>query len=563
MVHGDLYPKPYTALCDNDKFDFRGLLMKRCALILLLSMATVAQNSSTPSATPFDGKSWWNYVKVLADDNMEGRETGSAGLRRAAAYIVEQLKNDGLEPAGSNGYYQPVKLISRQIDESGSSLSLVRNGATETLTLGEDAMFSTRVDLAPEVDAPLVFVGYGLTVPEKKYNDFAGLDLKGKVAVIISGSPSDMPAALASHYQSTAERAQALRAAGGVGLISIPNPASMDIPWSRMTLARTRPSMSLADPGMNESAGIQLAVVFNPAAAEKLFQGSGHTFDEIAALAKDRKPISGFPLTAGIKAHAKVIVKDVDSDNVVAKLRGTDPALKNEYVVLSAHMDHLGIGEPINGDRIYNGAMDNGSGSALVLDIANSLHRSQTKLKRSVLFLFVTGEEKGLLGSKYFATTPTVPKDSIVADINTDMFLPIFPLQVLTVYGLDESTLGDMARMVGEAQGLQVQADPQPLRNAFIRSDQYSFIRQGIPSVAMKVGFAPDSPEAATEKKWLTERYHAPSDDLNQPVDFAAAGKFEDIVQALAIKVANDPQRPQWNSDSFFRRFVVAPMTGR
>jgi Zn-dependent M28 family amino/carboxypeptidase len=537
--------------------------MKRCALILLLSITTLAQNYSASPPAPFDGTSWWNYVKVLADDNMEGRETGSEGLRRAAAYLVQQLKNDGLEPAGSNGYYQPVKFISRQIDESGSSLALVRNGVAEPLTLGEDAMFSTRVDLAPEVDAPLAFVGYGLNVPEKKYDDFAGLDLKGKVAVIISGSPSDMPAAVASHYQSMGERAQALRAAGAIGLVTIPNPASMDIPWGRMKLARTRPSMALADPSMNESSNMQLAVVFNPEDAEKLFQGSGHSFEEIAALARDRKPIPGFALTAGIKAHAKVIVKDVDSDNVVAKLPGTDPELKNEYVVLSAHMDHLGIGEPINGDRIYNGAMDNGSGSAAVLDIANSLHRSQTKLKRSVLFLFVTAEEKGLLGSKYFANYPTVPKGSIVADINTDMFLPIFPLKVLTVYGLGESTLGDTARKVAQEQGVQVQADPQPLRNAFIRSDQYSFIRQGVPSVAMKVGFAPDSPEAVTEKKWLTERYHAPSDDLDQPVDLGAAGKFEEIVQALAIKVANDPQRPKWNSDSFFSRFVVAPMTGR
>jgi len=537
--------------------------MKRCALILLLLIAIPTFAQSSPAASPFDGKSWWGYVKVLADDNMEGRETGSPGLQRAEAYIVEQLKNDGLEPAGVNGYYQPVKLISRQIDESGSNLALVRNGATEPLVLGEDAMFSTRADLAPEVDAPLVFVGYGLNIPEKKYNDFAGLDLKGKVVVIISGSPSEMPSALASHYQSLSERAHALRAAGAIGIVSIPNPASMDIPWGRMKLARTRPSMALADPSMNESQGIQLLVTFNPAEAEKLFRGSGHTFDEIADLAKDRKPIPTFPLTASIKARAKVIVTDVESDNVVAKLPGTDPKLKNEYVVLSAHIDHLGIGEPINGDKIYNGAMDNGSGSALVLDIANSLHRSHAKLKRSVLFLFVTGEEKGLLGSKYFATKPTVPKDSIVADINTDMFLPIFPLKILTVYGLDESTLGAMARQVGQAQGAQVQADPQPLRNAFIRSDQYSFIRQGVPSVAMKVGFAPDSPEAAAEKKWLTERYHAPSDDLDQPVDLAAAGKFEDIVQALAIQVANAPQRPQWNGDSFFNRFVVAAGQGR
>ena len=192
---------------------------------------------------------------------------------------------------GSTAIYQPVKLVSRQIDESGSSLALVRNGKDEPLVLGQDAMFSTRVDLAPEVDAALVFVGYGLRVPERDYDDLAGLDLKGKVAVMISGSPSEMPSALASHYQSTSERAKALREAGAVGMISIPNPASMDIPWSRMTLARTRPSMALADPSLNESKGIKLLVIFNPADADKLFEGSPYKFQQLADLAKERKPL--------------------------------------------------------------------------------------------------------------------------------------------------------------------------------------------------------------------------------------------------------------------------------
>ncbi len=540
-------------------------MLRRLAIFsLLLSTALLAQNSPAPMSTPpkFDGKSWWDYVKILADDSMEGRETGSEGLRKAQAYIVEQLKSAGLEPAGVNGFYQPVKLVSRQIDESGSSLALVRNGKSEPLVLGEDAMFSTRVELAPEVDAPLVFAGYGLRVPEKDYDDFAGLDMKGKVAVIISGSPSDMPSALASHYQSISERARALHAVGAIGMISIPNPAAMDIPWSRMTLARTRPSMALADPGPDDCNCIKLLVTFNPADADKLFRGSPYGFQQLADLAKQSQPLPRFALNASIKAHAKIIRTDVESDNIVARMPGTDPKLKNQYVVLSAHIDHLGIGEPINGDRIYNGAMDNGSGSALILDIANSLQHSQVKLKRSLLFLWVTAEEKGLLGSKYFAAKPTVPKSSIVADINTDMFLPIFPLKVLTVYGLDESSLGGMVRDVAGQQGVPVQPDPEPLRNAFIRSDQYSFIRQGIPSVAMSVGYRPGTPEATTHKQWLTQRYHAPSDDVNQPVDLEAAGKFEDIVEALAVKVADAPQRPQWENDSFFRRFVVVPNVG-
>jgi hypothetical protein len=533
-------------------------MLKR--LFLFGSLLSVAMTTSLAAQTSgpanFDGKSWWDYVKVIASDDMEGRETGSEGLRKASAYVVEQLKKNGLEPEGTKGFYQPVQFISRQIDESASSLALASDGKATPLVLGEDAVFSTRFDLLPSVNAPLVFVGYGLKVPEKNYDDFAGLDVKGKVVVFLAGSPSDIPTALASHYQSGGERARRLLSMGAVGLISIPNPASMDIPWARMTLARTRPSMVLADPNLDDTKGIGLAVTFNPADAEKLFEGSGHSFAEIAALGKERKPLPHFPLSVGIQAKATVIKKNVESSNIVAKLAGSDAKLKDEYVVLSAHLDHLGIGEPINGDKIYNGAMDNGSGSAMLLDLAAAMHASKAKPKRSLLFLFVTAEEKGLLGSKYFAAHPTVPKSSIVADLNTDMFLPIIPLKVLTVQGLAESDLGDDAREVAQGLGVEVQPDPEPLRNAFVRSDQYSFIREGIPSLSMSVGSVKGSPEAATQKKWLTERYHAPSDDINQPVDLAAAGKYEDVMAALAMKVADAPKAPQWKSDSFFRRFV-------
>ena len=269
-----------------------------------------------------------------------------------------------------------------------------------------------------------------------------------------------------------------MREAGAIGIISIPNPASMDIPWSRMTLARTRPSMALADPSLNESQGIKLLVVFNPADADKLFEGSPYKFQQLADLAKERKPLPRFPLTASIKARAKVIQKDVESDNIVAKLPGTDPKLKDEYVVLSAHMDHLGIGEPINGDRIYNGAMDNGSGSALVLDIANSLQHSQAKLKRSVLFVFVTAEEKGLLGSKYFAANPTVPKGSIVADINTDMFLPIYPAE--NPHGLRTRRVQPRRHgAAGWAAGKACRCSPIPSRCATLSSAAISTVSSG------------------------------------------------------------------------------------
>ncbi len=529
-------------------------MRSRFALALLFCFVFYAA-AQGPSSATFDGATWWDRVKVLAADDMEGRETGSPGLARAAAYIVEQAKKDGLQPAGSDGFYQPVKLRSKQIDESQSSLALVRNGVEQPLVLGEDALLGTRVDPTPAVDAPLVFVGYGLQVPEVRHDDFAGLDLKGKVAVIFSGSTSDMSAALAAHSQSLAQRKKALLAAGALGYISIPNPASMDIPWSRIALSRKRPSMVLADAALDDAAGLKFSALFNPEHAQKLFEGSGHSFEEIAALGKDRKPLPTFPLLVSVKARAKLMVAEVNSANVVARYPGSDPKLKDQYVVLSAHMDHLGIGEPINGDRIYNGAMDNGSGSALLLDLAAALAQQKIKTRRSILFVWVTAEEKGLLGSRYFAAKPTVPAKSLVADINTDMFLPIFPLKLVTVYGLSESDLGDAAIRAAQKESVGVQADPEPLRNLFVRSDQYSFIREGIPALAMKVGFEKGSPEEIIAKKWLTDRYHAPSDDLDQPVDLAAAGKFEDIVRDITLDVANADSPPHWKPDSFFKRF--------
>jgi Zn-dependent M28 family amino/carboxypeptidase len=508
--------------------------------------------------TSFDGTSWWNYVKILAADNMEGRETGSPGLHKAQKYVVQQLKRAGLEPVGSRSYYQPIRFESRQIVEKESSLSLVHNGQVEPLTLGDDAIFSTRADLAPAVDAPLVFAGYGLAIPELGHNDLAQLNLRDKVVVIFAGAPAEIPGALASHYQSAGERWKALHKAGAVGVITILNPAAMDIPWSRISANRTHPSMALKGSEFDETAGEELAVTFNPEKAEKLFEGSGHTLPELIELVRDRKPLPRFPLIPTIRAKASVNKKTVESANLVAELPGADAKLKNEYVVLSAHLDHLGVGEPINGDRIYNGAMDNASGSAVLLDVIAALKKSPMKLKRSLLFVFVTGEEKGLLGSRYFTTHPTVKPGSMIANMNIDMFLPIVPLKVLTVYGLAESDLGDMAREVAQSMGVQVQADPEPQRNAFIRSDQYNFIRHGVPALAMGVGFEKGSPQQEIFKNWRTQRYHAPSDDLDQPVDEAAAGKYEEIIFGLMVRAAEDTGRPQWKPDSFFRRY--APM---
>jgi Zn-dependent M28 family amino/carboxypeptidase len=527
------------------------------AAFLALAVSLAAQQSPQP-VRHFDGQSWWGHVKFLADDNLEGRETGSEGLRKAESYVVEHFSNAGLQPAGTSGFYQPVKFISRQIVEKDSSASLLASGKSEPLTLGDDAYFSTRAELSSEeITASLVFVGYGLKIPEKNYDDLSGLDLHGKIVVYLAGSPSDIPTALSSHYQTIGERWKSLKQAGVIGIITIPNPASMDIPWSRMSLNRAHPSMDLADPEFNETQGLKMALTFNPARAEKLFAASGHTFDEIAALGKDRKPLPHFPLGVSLKAHAAVKSTPVESANIIGKVPGNDPALKNEYVVISAHIDHIGIGEPVNGDRIYNGAMDNASGVAVLLDLAAQFNAHPEQLRRSILFVLVTAEEKGLLGSKYFAAHPTVPPKSMIADINIDMFLPIVPLKVLKVPGLAESDLGDRARDAAQLFGVRVQPDPEPLRNVFIRSDQYNFIRHGVPALKLDVGFDPGSPEQKIFKDWLTNRYHAPSDDLAQPVDLASAALYEEIVRQLLISVANANARPQWKPDSFFRRYAT------
>jgi Zn-dependent M28 family amino/carboxypeptidase len=522
------------------------------AAVLVVGLAA----SGGGAAVLPDGNSWWAHVEALANDGMEGRNTGSAGHKRAAIYVAGVFEKAGLEPAGTDGYIQPVKFKTRTIVESSSSLALVRGEKREPLALGDDANISLRSDAAAAVDAPLVFIGYGLRVPEMSFDDLAGQDLKGKVVVYLAGSPSTIPGPLRAHYQSAGERWAALKSAGAIGTISIANPKSMDIPWARSTLARLQTSMALADPALDDAAGQQLSVVMNPAHADKLLAGSGHTFAELLALADAGKPLPRFPLPARIAAKVAVDRGEVESQNVAGILRGSDPRRRGEFVVVSAHLDHLGIGEPINGDRIYNGAMDNASGVAAILEVATELHESNVRPARSIVFLAVTGEEKGELGSRYFAAHPTVPASAIVANVNTDMFLPLFPLKELMVLGLDESDLGVDVRAVAKDLGLGIQADPEPQRNRFIRSDQYSFIKAGIPALAMKVGYEANSPEAEIARKWTAERYHAPSDDLNQPVDRAAAGRFVEVVRNLAVRIANRTDRPKWNASSFFKRFA-------
>jgi len=495
---------------------------------------------------------WWAHVSYLADDRMKGRETGSPEHREAAEYVARQFTEAGLKPAGTSGYLQPVSFKSRKIVEPKSDLAIVRGSTVVPVVLGDEATFSMRIEPAPHVEAPMAFIGYGLQVPEAKHDDLAGLDVKGKVVLLLTGGPSTIPGPLLAHYQNT--RWSYLKQAGAIGVVSIQNPKGQDIPWDRSKLARFLPSMAIADPQLDETAGQQLAVTINPASAEKFFEGTGHTFKEMLDLSNAGKVLPRFAVPASIRATVAIDTQSVTSDNVAGVLPGTDPVLKDEYVVISAHLDHLGVGT-MAGDAIHNGAMDNASGVATLIEAATAA-AAKKGFKRSLIFLAVTAEEKGLLGSRFYANRPTVQAASIVADLNTDMFLPLFPLHSLIVQGLEESDLAGDLRKTARSFGLEVYSDPEPERNAFVRSDQYSFIRTGVPSISLKVGFTKDSPEHETVKRWRAERYHAPSDDLAQPLDRQAAEDFNKVYVALVETVANRPTRPAWNEDSFFRRFV-------
>jgi hypothetical protein len=506
-----------------------------------------------------EGNQWWSRVQVIADDKMEGRNTGSEGYMRAARYVASEMERAGLKPAGTNGYFQPIRFTVSQIDEANSSLAVVNGNVTGNqvtpIELGPDAALSVRRGLAPKFEGDAVFCGYCLVIPEYNIDDLAGLDVKGKVIVYIGGGPSGVPTELRAHYSSGNERNKAFVKAGVVGAVTIANPKSMDIPWERSTLSRLNATMTVADPSGETQSKIVFGARINPAKADKIFAASGHTFAEILALADSGKDLPHFPLNIKFRATETLKQSEVESPNVIGMLPGTDPKLKDEYVVFSAHLDHLGIGGAVNGDSIYNGAMDDGSGIASILQIAQMIKDQKIKLKRSLLFVAVCGEEKGELGSKFYAVNPTVPASNIVADLNLDMYLPLFPLKVLEVQGVNESTLGEDIRAAAKKLGVGVQSDKEPDRNLFIRSDQYSFVQEGVPALAFKFGYDFGTPEEKISKDWLRDRYHAPSDDLNQPVDKEGAALFNRILLDTGVRVANAPEHPRWLPSSFFKRF--------
>jgi hypothetical protein len=536
-----------------------------CAVILVLLFARTysvhanpdaadeAMNTIRPEAVRAD-------MRFLSDDALEGRGTGSRGYDIAAKFMASQFESLGLQPAGDDGsYFQSVPLRSAKPNETKSTLVLSRSGKDETLTFRKDYI-SRGNPVLPEtsVEAPVVFVGDGVTAPEQNYDDYQGIDAKGKIVAFMFGAPN-FESSLKAHYSSGEVKAHNAVAHGAVGVIILDDPVlerlysfkeqvrDLSFPELRWLDKQQQPNDYF--PELKGNAFLSLE------ATKKFFEGSPHSAEEVFAAMKAGKPLSFvMPITATIRNLTGL--QDVGSRNIVAKLEGSDPTLKNEYVVYSSHLDHLGVGEPVKGDSIYNGALDNASGSAILLEVARAFSGMKTRPGRSILFLSVTGEEAGLLGSDYFAHYPTVNKSSVVANVNMDEDLMLWPLRDIVAFGAEHSSLDAVVRKAAARMHLNESPDPNPEEVIFIRSDQYSFVKQGVPAIFPVPGFKSDDPKIKpTEifKNWEQTRYHQPQDDMDQPgLDFDAAAKYARFVFLCGLLITEDSQRPTWNKGDFF-----------
>jgi hypothetical protein len=502
-------------------------------------------------ASTAEGDRWWGHVAALAADSMEGRRTGTTGYRRAADYVIGEFERLGLEPGGEIGFRQPVEFVLRTNDPASSAIVLHGVNGAIALAPGVDAYFQMSCAQAESLTAEAVFVGYGLVAPDVGHDDLRALDLRGRIAVYLGGAPESLPEPARSFAQSVAERWSRLRRAGAVGWLAIPNPKGLH--WESYR-SRTGNALALADSMLDERRGQRFAATIDPAKAEPLFEGSGVTFASLLALADSGRILPRFPLAVRIESRARYTVERLRSDNVVGVLPGGGETSR-EAVVLSAHLDHLGV-VPQEGDSILNGALDNAAGVATLIEAARAL-RGESR-RRSIVFLAVAGEEQNLLGSRYFASRTPARAGTLVANLNVDMLLPIAPFDRITVYGLDESSLGTAAREVAGRQDLAVQPDPKPKLNRFIRSDQFSFIREGVPALAFHSGGAAGSPIESLRAEWMEHRYHAPGDDLHQPVDLDAAARFTRFYASLAATIADADRLPAWNPGSFFGRWEDA-----
>ncbi|MBG8555638.1 M28 family peptidase [Hymenobacter guriensis] len=498
------------------------------------------------------------HIHYLADDQLRGRQPGTPGYQLAVDYVTQQLKSFGVKPAGDKGSFVQRVRLRRAFVQPGAAFSLrPAAGPAASLVSGQDYVFYPNPAApAVQVDAPVVFAGYGITAPELSYDDYAGLDAKGKLVVVVRGAPRAFPSTVAAASQDLLLIMHNAVEHGAVGvLVASTNPKANVPNLQRGTYSVLDERGQVAASRTFLPGGqLQLAGSLTAATLQRLLSAAATDTSQVLGALRQGRPAS-VPVPGQVSATFSSRYQDFDSYNVVGQIRGSDKRLRREYVVHSAHLDHLGVAAPVQGDSIYNGAHDNASGVASVLEIARTYSRLKQKPKRSILLVLQTGEELGLLGSAYFASHPTVPKASLVADVNTDMPTIIAPLLSVVPLGAQHSSLAGPVAQAAAALGLTVEADPEPEQNRFIRSDQYSFVLQGIPALHIKYGNrTADGRNNLSElvQKWRAVTYHKPQDDINGLFDFEAGKKYVQLNFLIGYLVANDPQRPTWNAGDFF-----------
>ncbi|WOX03913.1 M28 family metallopeptidase [Microbulbifer pacificus] len=533
----------------------------------LQSASATSPQPSTQSLPGADSARVRKDVEFLSADALAGRQTGSAGYQQAADYVAARFKALGLQSITGDDYFQPVPF--REASWAGERASLVLHGrdGDVSLKLGEDFIAGPPTTAEnTSVTGELVFVGYGIEAPAFGLDDYAGLDLKGKIAVMLDGRPPQLPNEVGAHYSSARTKRKIAAAHGAVGSITLNTPArEARRPFARSAAHLADPSFDwLGADGIPGSAVASMhpSMVLDMPAAKKLFAGSPKTLEAVFAEMDSGETPKGFALSASASLASQSSHKQVMSPNVVGLLPGSDPKLKNEYVVFSAHLDHIGVNEQAHGkdgegahDQINNGAQDNAAGIAVMLEVARLFAEAGQAPRRSLLFVAVTAEEEGLLGSDYFAQHPPVAPKAMVANINLDMPMLLYPFHDVIAFGAEHSSLGKTAANAAASTGLKLSPDPMPEQVIFVRSDHYSFVRQGVPSIYLITGREAVDPEingTEAQEGFLKTRYHRPSDEADAQISYVAAKQFADVNFAIAKEVADAERKPSWNAGDFF-----------
>ncbi|HYG47804.1 MAG TPA: M28 family metallopeptidase [Allosphingosinicella sp.] len=524
------------------------------ATMALLAGSAPAQQAAAPE---FSADRVRAHVAFLSDDLLEGRDAGTRGYDIAARYVATQFEALGLEPAGPGGaWYQNVPFRQNRFGQANARLAI----AGTTFENGKDIIIAPG---GPEprqaIEASVVFVGYGLQAPELGIDDYKGLDVRGKVVAMLSGFPKGMASDIGAHLAS--QKAKVAQANGAVGTLNILTPTALKVfSWERRAAYAAVPTLNwLTADGRpySDSPDLKFGAALNAPAAEALFRGARRPLAAILAEAEREggKP-KGFALAQTMRFERESVGTRFDSPNVVAVLPGSDPVLKDEYVLVMGHLDHDGVDESLPGkDKIYNGALDNAAGIATLLEAARALAASPDRARRSILFAAVTAEEDGLLGAQYLARNP-LPGRKLVGVVNLDMPILTYDFEDVIAFGAEHSTLGPIVERAAARDRVTLTPDPYPEQGLFTRSDHYEFVKVGIPSVALATGIKGPGKDATAA--FLANHYHRVSDQMDLPIRWDAAAKFARINYLIAREIADAPEAPRWYADSFFGK-VFAP----